>query len=101
VSDEGIIWEAPPDPKDLPPALYAPLLVAVKERPGSWARLRTGPSASMYSGRKRLEETAGKTDARWEFKSGRIAELPVARGYGLWARYRTPEQVEAAEKRRR
>jgi hypothetical protein len=101
MSDEPIIWEAPPDPKTLPPSLYEPLLEAVKGKPGSWARIRSGPSASMYSAKRRLDETAGKTDLRWEFKNARVGEMNGKAVYGLWARYRTPEQVETASKRRR
>jgi hypothetical protein len=35
MSDEEIVWEAPPDPKNLPPALWlSRLLAAVQSKPG-------------------------------------------------------------------
>ena len=38
--------------------------------------------------------TAGKSDVRWEFKNARITGT---KQYGLYARHRTPEQMEVRE----
>ena len=97
MSDPEIVWEAPPDPKDLPPAMYVPLLAKVMERPGAWARINTGRATTMYDRAKRLRNTAGKSDVRWEFRNGRVEGKEKL--YGLWARYRTPDQMLEAERK--
>lgn len=98
--NDEIVWEAPPDPALQPPAPYVEALAQVKTRPGAWARIRTGPSATIYSAKRRLNATAARTDEHWEFRNAPMPEEGV-RMYGLFARYRTAEQLEAATRRKR
>jgi len=93
-----VSWEAPPDDKLRPPRVYHEALAKVKARPGSWARIRVAQASTVYDGRRRLEATAGATDERWEFLN---KKLDGSDTYGLFARYRTPEQMEAAQRKRR
>jgi hypothetical protein len=84
-----LVWEAPRAARM--PSMYDKALAEVKKRPGQWARLRvfdnTGGAYSASGGlRKRFDG-----DGRWE-----VAVRPLANGaegFGLYVRYRTPEQL--------
>jgi len=92
-------WEAPSDPSLNPPKIFIEVLAKVKARPGSWARIRTAQSSTAYTSRQRLEQTAGRSDERWEFVNKKLENGSGA--YGVFARYRTPEQMEAAQRKKR
>jgi hypothetical protein len=88
-----IVWEAPPSPATRALTDYDEVLAAVKQRPGQWARLRVFVTGNIYTVRKGL---AGKyTENRWEFQ---IVKNKGEDVWTLYARYRTPEQMEAAKR---
>jgi hypothetical protein len=83
-----IVWEAPRAARVS--SMYDKALAEVKKRPGQWARLRSfDNSGAAYSAsgglRKRFDG-----DGRWE---SAVRPLPQG-GYGLYVRYRTPEQLQ-------
>jgi len=88
-----IEWGAPPERRT--PSKYNEALDEIKARPGTWARLRTFEgSSAAYSARKTVGKAAGPDD-HWEI---RVARLEEGDEYGIWARYRTDEQMKAAKK---
>lgn len=91
---DGIVWEDPPRRvNQASPEVFDGVLDQVKARPGEWARIRSYDSQSpAYSGRKRLHSARHRHDEKWEFKVARID----GDGYGLYARYRTEEQMGGA-----
>ena len=86
-------WGAPPERRS--PSKYRAALDEIKARPGTWARLRVfETSSSAYSARKTVGKAAGP-DERWEIK---VAKLENGDEHGIWARFRTDEQMKAAKK---
>lgn len=90
-----IVWEAPPTAARNKLALYADALAKVKERPGSWARIRVYDlSGTAYSTRKRMKEHY--RDEQWELRVVRIAVEPKEQ-WALYARFRTRDQMREAK----
>jgi hypothetical protein len=76
-----LIWEEPPAPAK-PMSKLAPLLAAVRERPGEWARLpkvysKHGTAASRAS-------SLRKKNPGFEFLARR---LPDSEDTSIWVRY--------------
>lgn len=89
MTDPEIVWEEPPKRSTV--SVFSSQLEEVQSRPGDWARLRVYETQSAaYGARKRLTKSRGEEDAHWEFRVGKIA----LDGYGLFARYRTEEQLK-------
>jgi hypothetical protein len=85
-----MVWEAPPD-GPLRSNKYGPQLAELKKNPGRWARLRLAPSNSGAYGSRKAMRRIVDGDEQYEFVV-RLAE--DGEGFGVWARYRTPEQME-------
>lgn len=80
---EDIIWENPPE-RRTQPTVWPQRLEPLKQKPGQWARIKTGSPASMYSMAGNLRNGQVKVPSgRWEFRSHKINENTG----GLWARY--------------
>lgn len=88
-----IVWEAPPASAGIKPSMYHDVIAQLKERAGQWARVRaTGSQSGAYSARKSFLKVA--KDERFEARTGAIDGSDE---FGVWARYRTREQM--SEKR--
>ena len=88
-----VVWEAPPPPSVRALTEYDEPLAQVKERPGQWAKLRVFVTGNVYTVRKGL--AAKHTENRWEFL---VVKTKDKEEWALYARYRTPEQMEAAKR---
>lgn len=85
-----IVWEAPPVNHSERMAAFLKALAEVKKTPGRWARMRVWEtSGGAYSARKSIIAAVG-ADEKWEIVVRRTGN---AEEHGIWARYRTPEQV--------
>jgi hypothetical protein len=92
MSGEEIVWEAPPEQSQRR-TMYGPTVGQLKKRPGQWARIRVLPTQSgAYGARKGFLKTAD--DERFEATTGAIEENGKVM-YGVWARYRSDEQMKA------
>lgn len=91
MSDE-LVWEAPP-PATGRRSIYAPIIKTLVERPGQWARVKTLSSqSSAYNARRGFLKAA--KDERFEATTGPIDGTSE---YGVWARFRTREQMREAK----
>lgn len=98
-SEVEVVWEAPPNPAEAP-SVYDAAMAELKNSPGRWARLRVFATVSpAYNARKKLKKLF--PDERWEIAAGRIVrgEDGAEQGFGLWVRYRTPEQMAAVKRK--
>lgn len=92
-----LVWEAPPEPTSRMISDYAEVLKEVKEHPGQWARVRVFTTQNAYTVRKNL--IANYREDRWEFKiviTKPTADTPET--WTLYARYRSPEQMQTARR---
>jgi hypothetical protein len=80
-------WEAPPE--QYITSKYHKPVEQVKERPGHWLLVKTTSSGSAYSARNHIKRLTER-DRRYECIVRRIDETQ----YGLYLRYRTPEQMK-------
>ena len=99
MSEIEIVWEAPPEPKSNQGRVYGAKLVEVQQRPGQWARLRTFTKASSAHNARSTINKRVKEDERWEVYAARIEDGVDV--WGVWVRYRTPEQMNAKPRRGR
>lgn len=90
-----VVWEAPPPPRETL-GIYEEALAEVKRNPGRWARLRSLKQSSAYGARKRLVKLLAEEEA-WELTTARLDSNGT---YGLYAHYRTPEQMAATTGRK-
>jgi hypothetical protein len=91
MSGEEIVWEAPPERAYS--TRYAPIVEQLKKRPGQWARIRNlGTQSGAYGARKAFLKSAA--DERFEATTGPVEENGQVM-YGVWARYRSDEQMKA------
>jgi hypothetical protein len=92
MSEQDLVWEAPPVERRA--SIYNDAIDQLKERAGQWARVRvTGSQSGAYSARKGFLKAAN--DPRFEARSG---PLNGTSDYGVWARYRTREQMQAVKR---
>ena len=93
-----LVWEAPPEPTSRTLGDYEQVLKEVKDHPGQWARIRVFTTQNAYTVRKNL--IAAYREDRWEFKI--VITKPKAETetetWTLYARYRSPEQMQAARR---
>lgn len=80
---EEIVWEDPPSKRSSAPSIWAEILAPLVERPNTWARIRTGPPASMYSMAGNLRNNDSVPPGIWDFAARKIDDETG----GLWARY--------------
>jgi len=86
-----VVWEAPPE--QVAGTLYDDALATVKASPGRWARVRVvDKQGTMNTSASSIRKRVGD-DPRWEIKGGRLPDDPDR--FGIWARYRTDEQMSA------
>ena len=90
MSDE-LVWEAPPERAQV--SKYDGALEQVKKRMGDWARISTVSQGTAYGVRKRLMRKL--TDERWEVVVRKTGEDDR---HGVYVRYRSPEQMQAAKR---
>lgn len=94
MSEQELIWEAPPVTAVRRESIYNAAIDQLKERAGQWARIRVVASQSgAYSARKSFLKMA--KDPRYEARTGPIDGSDE---YGVWARFRTREQMQEAKK---
>ena len=91
MSDE-LNWEAPP--RRTRSSVYGPILKQLRERQGQWARIRTLTSQSGAYNARRSFLTAAKDDERFEATTGPIEGSETE--FGVWARYRSRDQMKEA-----
>jgi hypothetical protein len=89
-SEVEMIWETPPD-GPVRTNKYAPQLAELKKNPGRWARMRLAESQSGAYGSRTAMRRVVDGDDRYEFV---VRFDDSSNGFGIWARYRTPEQMD-------
>src|SRR5215831_16442642 len=89
-----LVWEAPPERGNSRLRLYDEALAQIKERPGTWARVRFFDTQSpAYAARKRIVKHYA--DDHWELRVDRVEQDPGK--WALFVRYRTREQMREAK----
>lgn len=95
-SEIEVVWLAPPEQGTK--GVYDEVLMQIKEAPGRWARVRVWTKSSPAYNAKRTLARRTSEDERWESKISRFYEEDGGgERFGLWIRYRTPEQMKAAK----
>jgi hypothetical protein len=98
-SEIEVVFETPPERNQGLYAIYREAVEQVKGAPGRWARIRIfNSSGPAYNARKGIKKQIA-SDERWEITIAKIAEADgQPERYGLWLRYRTPEQMQALKR---
>jgi len=87
MSDE-LVWEAPPTRETK--SKYAPIAAELKKNPGRWARIQSSENPSTVANARAVFMRVA-SEPQFEARSGKDNEG----GFGLWARYRTAEQMKS------
>jgi hypothetical protein len=83
-----LVWSVPPERDGS--SMYDEVITEIKKSPGRWARVRvTATNGGAYTARKSFLSRA--KDPRWEVW---VRPIEGTTDYGVWVRYRTPEQME-------
>jgi hypothetical protein len=83
VSEIEIVWQDPPAKTQT--SRWAERLTPLRERPGSWARIRVDNPAKIGGLRQRLARTAALKDA-FEFRTHKVTDTQSE----LYARFTPP-----------
>ena len=87
-----IVWEDPSDEcRGRPPLKWMPILLAVQERPGEWARIAVCSSpTSAHNTATNIKRSCRIPAGKWELKSRKAED---GQGY-VYARYLGPDAPE-------